>query len=308
MLLIGSKALWSFGEQYLCPKVKRSFDTDIICTYDEFLYCKNKIISKENILSDNLYNKGKSIITRTKDKGIFEFELAWPNSLGAELIQIVKNNNLSQKIGDFDVAKPEVIFTLKKSHRYLKNSPHFMKTMLDYRHLRDKCGLNVPACLTDWFERREKETYSYKHPKLDVSKKNFFKDDGVPYIYDHDTIHEAMKHLDKPAYEYYKTAGEDVRCSKDLFFACSEEIRLYGVLEEAYVLALERSQIPAPGVWSPKKSFKYALMKVCTSICSGWFRSYAYINYFNVLKLYDDHYVKRFWNAVESGIVRKINN
>lgn len=307
MLLIGSKALNFFGRKYLSPDIKqRRNDTDIICTYDEFLYCKNQIIGKYNIVSDTPHNKGKNIITRTKNKDIYEFELAWPNSTGSELIKIVKDNNLYENFNDFYVANPEVIFTLKKTHRYLKNSPHFMKTMLDYRHLRDKCGLDVPACLIEWYKRREKETYSYSHPKLNVSKNEFFKGDGVPYIYDHDSIHEAMKHFDKPAYEYYKVEGEEVKCAKDLFYACSEQIRLYGVLEEAYVLALERSQIPAPNVWTPYKSFEYALMKVCTSITSGFFRAYAYENYFKVLDMYNDKYVQKFWAAVEKGIVKKI--
>jgi len=44
--------------------------------------------------------------------------------------------------------------------------------------------------------------------------------------------------------------------------------------------------------------FEMALMKVCTSITSGWFREYAWENYQKVLDLYDslgeDDYVKRF--------------
>ena len=41
-----------------------------------------------------------------------------------------------------------------------------------------------------------------------------------------------------------------------------------------------------------------ALMKVCTSITSGWFREYAWENYDKVLDLYnelgEDDYVQRF--------------
>lgn len=300
MLVVGSQALKRTGEKYL-SSVKRQWDWDFICTYDEFLSYKQNLGRAISYPT----NRGKTMVLRTKAQN-YEFEIAWENSTAESLLQIIKDKDfLIEESGGMFWAKPDLIFTLKKSHRYLKDSPHFLKTMIDYKHMLS-LGCQVPDALSAWYKQREDETYWYKHPKLDVAKSDFFKDDGVPYIYDHDTIHLSMKHLDKPAYEYFKPANNEVMCSKEMFMACDEKTRLYAVLEESYVLALERSQIPLPGKWPPRKSFETALMKVSSSITSGWFRAYAYDNYFKVLNIYDDTYVKRFWEAVDKGIVKKL--
>lgn len=310
-LLVGSKALLYFGEQYLSPKVKRSWDTDWISTYESFEEFKD--LNKINKVVP--MNRGKTIVAHSKGQRPNEFEIAWDNSTAEELLDIVVREGLAIQdpcakgvIKEAWIAKPEVIFTLKKSHRFLRDSPHFLKTMHDYHHLRDVLGLAVPDALKDWYKKRTKETYWYKHPNLNVSKDEFFKLEEIPYVYEHDSIHQAMAHFDKPAYEFYKADKAEVRCAKDLFNACSDEVKLCGVLEESYVLALERSQIPSPGVWTPRKSFEVALSKLCSSISSGWFREYAYENYFNVLSLYDDNYVDKFYAGVKSGIVRKLND
>jgi hypothetical protein len=300
MLLIGSKALEFSGPFFLAEGVKRSWDNDYISTIEEYETFAKTIEKPVAILP---LNRGKTIAVKNK-AGISEFEIAWPDSTAKELLSILGEDIATNLHNNFWIAKPNLIFTLKKSHRFLRNSPHFMKTMLDYKHLRDVCKCTVPERLKDWAKKREAETYWYKHPSLDVKKDDFFVDNF--YEYDHDTIHQAVAHQGKPAYEYYKEPGQEVKCSKSLFFDLPEHYRLNGVLEEAYVLALERSQIPHKGAWTPKQSFEYALMKVASSITSGWFREYAYENYFKVLDLYDDTYVDRFWKAVDKGIVKKI--
>jgi hypothetical protein len=45
-------------------------------------------------------------------------------------------------------------------------------------------------------------------------------------------------------------------------------------------------------------------MKCCTSIASGFWREYAYENYFKVLNLYSDSYLDRFKYGLQSGIVK----
>jgi hypothetical protein len=107
----------------------------------------------------------------------------------------------------------------------------------------------------------------------------------------------------QPAYEVYKEDQAEVFCSKELFEASPMHVRLHGVLEEAMVLALERSQIPFPGMKTPLESFLMALEKVCTSITSGWFREFAWENFNEVLDLYDPNYVNQFWEDVKSGVV-----
>lgn len=293
MITIGSRAM-QFHD--ILPEDREVIDWDFICTFSEFRKWtreNKKFIKSCTPLSDSTYH------VRFVDGMNYEFEIAWGGTSGADLLDICKENYLP----------PSWQLAMKLSHRYLKNSPHFLKTMQDIQHLRTVCELN--EIQMEWVKKREVETYTYKHPRLDVDKEAFFKDDGVRYVYDHDSIHKAVALItgvpeyythsgNVPAYTYYMKDGSEVMTSKEKFMSVSEEIRLYGVYEETCVLALERSQIPYEFKPDARKSFEKALMKVCTSITSGWFREYAWENYDKVLDLYkylgERDYVDRFNN------------
>lgn len=159
-------------------------------------------------------------------------------------------------------------------------------------------GVKMTAELENlWLPQREAETYVYNHPKLNVDKQTFF-DDSVEYVYDHDDLHRILAIEESPAYTKYMVDGEQVLTSREKFFSVDEQIRLYGVYEESCVLALERSQIPFNFEPDARRSFEMALMKVCTSITSGWFREFAYNSYDKVLDLYNElgenNYIERF--------------
>jgi hypothetical protein len=99
-----------------------------------------------------------------------------------------------------------VLLMLKESHKYLRNSPHFEKTHDDIKQLRlIVCGFS--DVLKELLREREAETYDYNHPKLNVSKEDFFNGDGVQYIYDHDSIHvsiaDALGHQ-RPTYTTFQ--------------------------------------------------------------------------------------------------------
>ena len=310
MLIIGSRALiHHFPDLGRTPN-----DWDFICTFEEF-----QKWSKQNkdIIAHCVPLSGDKFHVRDKDGMNYEFEIAWPGTSGATLLEMFGADEENV------VCSVSWLYALKMSHRYLKDSPHFLKTMRDIQFLRTKLLPEIQNTVVNnpWFRQRELETYTYKHPKLDVSKGEFFAGDGVQYVYDHDTIHLAVAMLGEepphcastPAYTFYMKDGAAVMTSKDKFFAVSEQIRLYGVYEESCVLALERSQITHNmmptldgSVWfdqcrsgpTPRWSFEMALMKVCTSITSGWFREYAWENYDKVMALYETlgewDYVYRF--------------
>ena len=245
------------------------------------------------------------------NNAIYEFELTWEKSTAETFVNYVYNDPDTQyldfnNLGPVAIPSLNALYALKMSHRYLRNSPHFSKTMNDCQIMQEN-GATIPEGLKLWYKERQKATYDYKHPNLKQNKDGFFNlNEGVNYIYDHDTIHIAMAHLEKPAYEYYKGANAEVFCSKEDFFKADESVRLFGVLEEAYVLAIERSQVPFRGKVEPKRSFDIALEKVCTSITSGWFREYAWNNYDKVQCLYNEKYVDKFWKAVDTGVVKKL--
>lgn len=277
-------------------------DMDFICTKEAF----------DRVITDSTLRNIREIIPNKKGialKGsgfmefIMEFEFVDGNPVSEQLLtELVKNSVLTtSRYGEnIPVACLDDLYMLKESHKYLRNSPHFLKTMRDIHEFRNHgCFIRNE----ELFKAREKDTYNYSHPNLKQSKDNFFTDE-VDYKYDHDSIHEAMAHLTVPAYTLYAVDGEEVLSSKEKFFQRPELGRLLGVLEEAYVLALERSVIPFDS--DPDQAFKMALMKICTSITSGWFREYAWENYDKVIELYEDDwdYVARFKTKLAAGIVK----
>jgi hypothetical protein len=314
MLLIGSQAL-----KYHIHLERESPDYDYIATYDEiktFVAEKKKQGFKPKAVypTDN-GKKYLCIFEKDNVVEINEFEIAWPDSLAEQLLKLAEQDAWSIRVinGSLLVASLNMLYMLKMSHRFKKNSVHFLKTMNDII-LMESYEASIPNEWQEWYKAREAETYNYGHPKLNTDKKSFFKDDF--YIYDHDDIHRSIKHLELPAYEYYKYDNEQVLCSKKKFFSVNEQVRLYGVLEEAYTLALERSQIPfvlnaidSDKTKQPtrKWSFEHALMKVCTSITSGYFRSWAWDHYYEVLALYNENYVDRFIEALNNGQVKPFN-
>lgn len=201
----------------------------------------------------------------------------------------------------------------------------------------------VYQSLCDFYQLREKESYTHKLPSLNVDKGDFFKKDEVNYIFDHDSIHEVValfvKHqlesnLDKclmsklftkefldeyygctvsvsgatsssqnslkqlPAYTKYMKDEADVMTDADKFFQQKFQTQILGVVEETMVLALERFCFQPHNqkllkqqqhqLKLPKYAFEFCLKKVCTTITGGYFREFAYVYYFEALKVYHE--------------------
>jgi hypothetical protein len=299
MILIGSRAV-----ALRAPAILRRapLDFDFVSTKDEFNSWMEKNSAK--VSPTKVYAEKNKMIVEGKTN--CEFEIVGEAPSTQMLIDLVEGAPDSIETPFGWIPSFDMLFTLKSSHKYLRNSPHFWKTLLDY-HTMKKCGAQVRPEYQAFLKVREKETYNYAHPKLNQSKDGFFADDGLIYEVDHDDIHESIKTFDKPAYCYYLKDGAEVQCDKSKFFSIDESIRLAGVVEEAAVLAIERSLIPHPGVWTPEYAWRFALSKVCSSITSGWFRSFAYDNALQVLKLYPAEYWKKFQKDRAEGRVRSFS-
>ena len=247
------------------------------------------------------------IFAKWKARGdIYEFEIAWAGSTGEELMEIVYSTPHRMISFGIMVAPLEALYALKLSHRYLKDSPHFLKTMRDIQLMQPHIDLKKFEKYKEWLKRREKETYTYSHPNLKQKAETFFDPVQIKYIYEHDTIHIAMAKRGAPAYTKFKDNINEVKVSRKKFDALPMEDKLFSVLEEAYVLAIERSQVPWPGILTPEQSFLKALEKVCTSISSGWWREFAWEHYDDVLKIYDQNYMDIFQSGVNRGIVQLV--
>lgn len=297
--VIGSVALRFHAPELL---KRRPSDWDIIGQYDDLI----AFFKEVGATGITPFAEGKKLVART-DNRIYEAEIAWEGSTSEALLKLICNDAESEQDAGLAFASLDILYMLKMTHRFKKNSPHFLKTMEDIHAMRSY-GRKIKPEHKEFYERRLKETLSYSHPKLNQDKKSFFTDD-VPYVYDHDTIHLTVARHGKPAYNFYKPDEAEVFCSRELFEAQPLDIRLSGVYEEACVLALERSQIPYPNN-DPKKSFDMALMKVCTSITSGWFREFAWEHYGKVQEMYAQetakhrNYVSLFHQGLANGLVK----
>lgn len=258
-------------------------DFDCIATYNELQNFIKRIKSEKGIVISKPLSENKWVV---KDcEGFhYEIEIAWKGSSGDVLLQLE-----GAVEGTEAMASKEALLALKMSHRYLRNSPHFLKTMRDIQSLR-AAGVKMTAELENlWLPQREAETYVYNHPKLNVDKQTFF-DDSVGYVYDHDDLHRILAIEESPAYTKYMVDGEQVLTSREKFFTVSENVRLLGGLEEALVLCAERSLIPYNWQPNPAEMFKFALQKICTSITSGFFRQFCWEHYDDIVEMYEKLY------------------
>lgn len=306
LAIIGSHAMnhWVKPEDNREPN-----DLDIVGTYDEIQNFINHLKKTEKVFARYPFASGKKFYIKT-EKRIIEAEVAWDNSNSLVLQNMINQDGKESSFEGYPVmvCPFNLLYTLKMSHRYLKDSPHFLKTMKDIQLFRSYSA-TIPEDYQEFYKERQKLQYNYNLPKLKQGKDTFFSGDGIIYEFDHDTIHEAVKFLEQPAYTYY--ADGEVWSSKEKFAQCSEEVKLFGVLEESLVLACERSQLafnPAP---DPTWSFEHALFKVCTSITSGFFREYAWENYDKVVNLYNKvgiGYIDKVRSGIDKGIVKKVAN
>ena len=291
-LLIGSGAL---------PVPRRTpKDMDLIVS-PEYLPVLNKMAKSAKYIDE----RHVALFT---DNRIIDCEIAWEGTTGAALMELAKDRVQVDKYGQ-GKADLNMLYALKMSHRYKRNSKHFDKTRDDIMYLR-KLGAEIDEGLTEWFKAREKETYDYSHPSLNQSKEDFFADDGIEYVWDHDDLHSIVAfivHRGRPAYTYYMKDGEEVKSDKQKFFKTNEIIRRLGVYEEALVLAFERSLWPNNNqrVSEWRDVFIFSLQKVCTSITSGWFREYAWENYDKIVGMYDDRPFNALFKCARYGKIKK---
>ena len=294
IVVIGSNAI----NYHIKDFRKKPSDIDLIITQD---YVHSFISTLKNVKIAKPINGGKKYFIQT-DEQRYEIDIIQDNTK-KKLYEYIINDKNSIIEDNFVYPSLDVLFSIKNSHKYKKNSPHFLKTMNDIIFLKT-LNCKIPNDFLELYKELENYFYDYSHPKLNQTKKDFFTD-SINYQYDHDDIHLSVKRFDKPAYQYFIKDGEEILCDKTKFFNCSKDIQLSAVLEEAYVLSLERSIIPFNTEYKRKDIFDYALMKICTSITSGFFREFAYDNYYNVQELYNGDFVEKFNESLKEGKIKK---
>jgi hypothetical protein len=294
MLLIGSKALAHYN-----PLVKPN-DTDIVCFSAE-------LPTVADLFQGTLFKETEYVTTFKSEHGFIE-------------CMIADHSPALQGYLDFEgvtpfrysVASPATLYSLKKSHIHFPTK--FDKHIEDYCWLHKKVnGVDKLESVTKLhFAETEIRLGKLKTPSLNKSVSAFFgqSDKFVKSWFVHDDIHKVMAHKDKPLYEYMQRDPNLAKCDKDLWEAFTFEEKCQCVLEEAYVIALERKIIPfvfGEGTYlSGEQALRWSLMRVCTTLTGGWFREFATNNYMEIWELANKEYDIKFLSKVEQGDIKLI--
>lgn len=296
MILIGSAAA-----RYWFSELREPKDLDFICKKNEVqIFIRQYKDMIRSSLPTKIENK---YVVRLNSSLKLEFDCA-ENESNNILYNHTKNN---YGIFNSAVCEPALLAMIKRSH--LVVPINFKKHIIDYHDLLKKC--DITDFHLNFCQIRRKETISrqkkYRTPSLNMTNSEFFgRSDGkVPYVYIHDDIHKVMAHFDKPVYEMMKRDFSQAKCEKDMFDDLSYEFRVKCVREEAYVIALERKIIPNIEPTNPEKAYEWALMRICTTLTSGWFRDFAIDNYFIIKNNNNFDYVGKFQQAISDGKLRK---
>lgn len=249
-LLIGSRAL-----NYWFPEVTISEDTD----WD--------VISYEPIEGCEWHNPG--ILNNSEVQRYVSSHVICLPSTGTARVVI-----------------PSGLALIKRSHlhrslSFQKHITHYHKHLAPYRSWSDEDiqFLEDRTHLT-------KEQFLQGNPNLMQSKEDFF-DDAVEKKYDHDYLHELFAYYEKPLYTKLLRQEGLAWCERDKWNLLPHRDKLKCIAEETQVIAAERFMIPNNWNYPSKLAYMKALEKVCTTLCSGWFRDYAIDHYPEVLEMYN---------------------
>jgi hypothetical protein len=311
MFIIGSVALGNnYLNQYYLSPVRQPADLDIICTHAEM----HDFAVRHDL--QPVHRSGPYwIVNDAPTYKHIEFLLS-DDSLGATAY----TGYVDAWLKDMDyriryhivygecipLAPVEVLYSLKRSHRFLPRA--WEKHISDYHFLR--MLMNGVDKMPEVTKIKQAET-KLKTPSLDKSKADFFKDNVSNHVFEHDQIHEVMAHRELPMFEYIKIDPNKVACSKEKFYALTQEQRIQCVLEEAYVIALERAIIPmlyeGKKFADADKALEWAIMRICTTLCSGWFRDFAVDNYYEILNSANPAYPTVFTQAVDLKRIKRLD-
>ncbi len=306
MILIGSRAAkLRLGAAFSRPCV----DFDFICTLPEYHQWMEKNSAKINPIETYEMPEFHKQIVKGQNT-ICEFEIVQPGSSNELLVNLMKREADAIET-PFGICPPiDVLYTIKASHRFKKfqnSATGWFKTLNDY-HLMRNMGAKIRPEYEVFLKLREKETYTYAHPKLNMDKAGFFRDDF--YVFQHDDLHVAIAAFNKPAYQFFQADNAEVACDMKKFWTLPREIQLASVCEEACVLALERALIGSFDKWRcPRDAWFFALAKTLSSITSGKWRSWGYDNVADVIRIFNGKYIdfyEKFQEGVKSGKVRYI--
>jgi len=232
-----------------------------------------------------------------------EVEVALPGSTAEELLPHSSASAVVPPVGFVDVASPDVLFLLKRSHVAFRL--HWTKSFRDHKFLQSK-GCHVPSYLSGVLSRRIEETkrrLRFSDRDFDVTNGEFFERSAgaVRRFMPHDEIHEAVKFGPVPMFKVIKEEQGMAQISWPLFDALSFQEKIWNMQEECMVLTCERHVFPAVvdgGPYSERKAAKDVLRGMCCNYLPFDFRFFA-------IDFFDDIYDSLPW-GFSDGAVRAL--
>jgi hypothetical protein len=301
MLVIGSKAL---SHQLSHLNIKWN-DIDLIAYRKDIDYLVNSL-------------KPKRVIDKNGLVSLIDIEpYGYYDSKNVEILVADGSNSLREYLKYYSaelglkIAPLEVLYSIKRGHIHFPIK--FEKHIGHYAILHDLLkGQDKLHDLTKLhFEDTQKRLGELKTPSLNKSVNKFFNQSNgyVKSYFIHDDIHRIMAHYDKPIYEKMQKDSTLAKCEKELWEQLSFEEKCKCVLEEAYVIALERKILPmlfGKGArFTSQEAFDWSLMRICTTLCSGWFRQFATDNFFRIKEYYNTQYVEKFLLSYQNGDIKR---
>lgn len=315
-VIIGSQAI---AHHY--PDFPRTpHDTDIVIDRETY---QSAISDRDDIefLKEN--ENGWSSIVKFRGSGYIEYFIAD----GVQSLETLLRYADFQKWGGY--APPEVLYSMKKAHIHypIKFQKHIKDFLFLREKLRDEKKISLELDLNsqmDWLDElpsftdlhrkcTEERLGKVKTPKMKESKEQFFGKSKkyVTSYYVHDDMHRAvaLMHEGDPVYEKILAEGAEVETDPALWGRLTLQQKIWCVLEEVYVIALERKILPGLfldyGVEHPnevlstnKEAFDWALYRVCTTLCDGFFRDFACKAYDKIQEQYNPDYVNLFFKNI----------
>lgn len=219
-----------------------------------------------------------------------------------DIYQYVNSNEYVNICGQrVYVVTPVGLAVIKRSHlhrdlKWNKHITHYHKYLQDFEIYFDNTDEKILAERT----AMTMKLYPQGNPNLMQSKEDFF-DDSVKKIYSHDYLHELYAHYDKPLYNKLLRHADLAWCEKSKWLELSHEDKLKCIQEEVYVIATERYLVRNQWEYPAKKAYMQALQKVCTTLCSGWFRDYSIDHYPELLNRFDASKVENVKSILTKG-------
>lgn len=322
-VIIGSQAMAHHYPDF--PRVPH--DVDIVVsreTYETAIKDRSDI----EFLKEN--ENGWSSIVKFRGSGYIEYFIAD----GVESLEILLMNSMKNWNG---YAPPEILYSMKKAHIHYPIKFH--KHIRDFMFLRNKLlkqsGISLEKYLNsqvDYLDEVPEFTYVHrkctekrlgkvKTPKMKESKEQFFGKSKkyVTSYYVHDDMHKAiaLMHEGDPVYQKILAEGAEVETDPVLWSKLTLQQKIWCVLEEVYVIALERKIVPQLfevkhlstlandpklkadyRLMSDKEAFDWALYRVCTTLCDGFFREFAVKAYDEIQAQYNPDYVRLFFKNI----------